>query len=171
MARATLTSLGPCDPMRRRYKLEIAPAAHGSAGFPLISNPFIQSGRSKNGSQAGRNASEGHARRRTRPPLQHQCLQRSSAVRTDRIVSALLPASRNQPHQRPRLPPVLPSRSVNARYALHNRIDNRHPALSLCHGCDNPIPAWPSKPSPFAAAYAALIASPTCAVAKNCVTK
>lgn len=46
MARATLTSLGPCAPMRRRYKLKLLLRHMGLQGSPpLISKPFMQSGR------------------------------------------------------------------------------------------------------------------------------
>lgn len=44
MARVTLTSLGPCVPMRRRYKLKL-PLRHMGLQGSLVSNPFIQSGR------------------------------------------------------------------------------------------------------------------------------
>ena len=44
MARATLTSLGPCAPMRRRCKLKSLLGAW-VCRVPLISIPFMQSGR------------------------------------------------------------------------------------------------------------------------------
>lgn len=45
MARATLTSLGPYAPMRRRCKLKSLLRHMGLQGSPLISKPFMQSGR------------------------------------------------------------------------------------------------------------------------------
>lgn len=45
MARATLTSLGPCAPMRRRCKLKSLLRHMDLQGSPLISKPFMQSGR------------------------------------------------------------------------------------------------------------------------------
>ena len=66
-----------------------------------------------------------------------------SSAGAQTLVVAPLRAAGNQPHGNPSYHPSC-NRQPNARYALHNRIDNHHPALlSAIDTGARLIPTWP----------------------------
>ena len=141
MTRATLTSLGPCAPMRRRYKLKLLLRHMGLQGFPSFQTLSYKVGGTKTG--PGRAETKRRARSTKNAPSAPTSMPAESSAGAQTLVVAPLRAAGNQPHGNPSYHPSC-NRQPDARYTLHNSIDNHHPALlSTIDTGANLIPAWP----------------------------